>query len=92
LVPDAPIFQLLRMHYQYPKEVCATGIIDPGFNDILLMEERAEKYGIFPFEGGQLDQPAVLMEAFDIIRSATVQFERDRMAEVEEEMERKSNG
>ena len=88
LIPDAPIFKLLGAHYQYPTEVCVTGLLGPMFNDIYLWEERSEKYGVFPFTGGQLDQPIAMLEAFDIIRSATSQFNRDRMIEVEDEAKR----
>lgn len=80
--PDAPLFDLLMTFYP---QVCPTGIIDPIYNEIVTMEERTQKYGIFPYAGGQLDQPVKMLEAFDIIRSAIAMFHKKRDQEMDRE-------
>jgi hypothetical protein len=38
------------------------------------MEARCSEYSLFPFGGGQVDQPAILIEAFDAIRTGRNTF------------------
>lgn len=78
--PEAPLLDLLMTFYP---QVCPTGIIDPVYNEIVIWEERTQKYGIFPYTGGQLDQPLKMMEAFDVIRSSVAQFNKKREQEID---------
>jgi len=50
--------------------------------ELFEMEARCSEYGIFPFDGGQFNQPALLVEAFDAIRAGRNMFHSKKMKEV----------
>jgi len=65
-------------------ELCpeAIKIHSENLAEMFEMESRCHEYHIFPFEGGQLDQTALLVEAFDAIRSGRNTFHSKKMDEV----------
>ena len=76
--PSATIWDIYKSYYfgqwNATKMVCLTGVIDPEFNDIMILEETCEKYHVLPETGGLYVQPAQLMEAFYHIRTARAQY------------------
>lgn len=41
------------------------------------LEDSANIYGVLPFEGGMLDQPEFIVEAFKIIRHSKAMYQED---------------
>ena len=50
--------------------------------EIFEMETRTSEYHVFPFGGSQIDQPALIIEAFDAIRMGRNMFHSQKMKEV----------
>jgi len=65
-------------------ELCpeALKIHSENLAEMFEMESRCHEYHVFPFEGGQFDQTALLIEAFDAIRSGRNTFHSKKMEEV----------
>lgn len=84
-----PVFQIL---FTYFKTVCPVSLTDPSYFELIKMESHARDYHVLPYPGGTLDQPNLVMEAFDVISTARNWYERDRMKKVTEEMKRKQQG
>ena len=57
------------------KEVCCTAFVDMEMGTMIDMESACAAYNQLPYDGGFLDQPIRLMEAFDIIRGERQRFE-----------------
>jgi len=96
-VKQASIFELSNQYYgkllddsgKY-MEVCpeAFKINSENLAELFEMESRCHEYGIYPFDGGQLDQPALLVEAFDAIRMGRNTFHSKKM----DDMSRSNRG
>lgn len=84
--PDAPPFELLRTYFMDP-EVCVTAMYDTSA-DYIGMEQAARDYHTLPYDGGLLDQPKMLMDAFRIVASERNQWERIRMERTDREMKK----
>ena len=67
-----------------PVELCPEAIKMHSENlaEMFEMESRCHEYHVFPFEGGQFDQTALLIEAFDAIRSGRNTFHSKKSEEV----------
>jgi hypothetical protein len=65
-------------------ELCpeAFKIHSENLAELFEMEARCSEYNIFPFEGGQFNQVALIIEAFDAIRSGRNTFHSKKMEEV----------
>lgn len=65
-------------------ELCpeAIKVHSENLAEMFEMESRCHEYHIFPFEGGQLDQIALLIEAFDAVRAGRNTFHSKKMEEV----------
>jgi len=50
--------------------------------ELFEMEARAQEYNVFPFDGNQMNQPAIVLEAFDAIRTARNTFHSKKMQEM----------
>ena len=84
--PDAPPFELLRTYFMDP-EVCMTSMAFEG-TDLIGLEQQTRNYNTLPFKGGLLDQPNVLMQAFDVISAERNHWERIRMRRTETKMKK----
>ncbi len=84
---DIPIFEVYQKYFGYSssdyKPICLTSLIDPDYDNIIGMEDKAEHYHILPYGGGWDNQPHKLVEAFDCIRSAKIQYNRVRTEKIE---------
>lgn len=76
---DLPIFKILTSFF---KTVCPVALIDADDFELLKLESYARDYHVLPYPGGSLDQPNLIMEAFDVIATARNWYERDRMDEM----------
>jgi len=81
--PDLPLYEIVRLFFQHPKELCITGITDPWTNWVIGMEASCKKYGTLPYVGAWLDQPMWVIDVFDEIAITTNLFERKRQKELE---------
>ncbi|MCK5506328.1 MAG: hypothetical protein KAJ10_14285 [Thermodesulfovibrionia bacterium] len=65
-------------------ELCpeAIKIHSENLAEMFEMEARCHEYNIFPFAGGQFDQTALLVEAFDAIRSGRNAFASKKSEEL----------
>jgi hypothetical protein len=87
---DLSIFEIFQKYFfsmmegSKRVELCpeAIKIHSENLAEMFEMEARCHEYHIFPFEGGQLDQTALLVEAFDAIRSGRNTFHSKKMDEV----------
>ena len=70
-----PLFEMVRLYFRQPKELCVTAFGEPEFEYWVRAEDRAVTYNILPFAGGQLDQPLIVLEILDLIRGAKVQYQ-----------------
>tara|TARA_R100000458_G_C8275331_1_gene250385 strand:+ start:1803 stop:2312 length:510 start_codon:yes stop_codon:yes gene_type:complete len=84
--PDAPPFELLRTYFMNP-EVCMTSLAFEG-TDLIGLEQQTRNYNTLPFDGGLLDQPTVLLQAFDVISSERNHWERIRMERTNRDMKK----
>jgi len=84
LKPDMPLFEMVRVYFRNPKELCVTAFGDPEFEMLVKMESRASEYHVLPFEGGQLDQPLVVLEAMDIIARTSILYQIQKEVNLEE--------
>lgn len=73
-----PVFQILLTYF---RKLCPASLIDPRFHELIKMESHARDYHVLPYPGGSLDQPNLVIEAFDVISTARNWYERDRMEE-----------
>ena len=78
LKPNMPLFEIIRTYFRSPKEVCVTAFGDPDLDWLIKLETRAQEYGVLPYEGGQLDQPLYILQAFDMISIARALFQIKR--------------
>lgn len=85
--PDLPLFEIVRLFFQHPRELCVTSITDPWTNWLIGTEAACKRYGCLPFAGGWLDQPLWVIDVFDEIASTHVLFEKKRMAELNKKRE-----
>lgn len=63
--------------------------ISPYFNYLFEMYELYEK-GAMPFKGPPSDQPAQIIEAFNILRRLEVETQKERIKEQEKEIKRQN--
>lgn len=73
------IFSLLLTSF---RAVCPVALIDQSHFELIKLESYARDYHVLPCPGGSLDQPNLIMEAFDVIATARSWYERDRMDEM----------
>ncbi len=77
---NIPIFEVFMKYFGQAKPdfnpICLTSLIDPEYDAVIALEDKAEHYHILPYGGGWHDQTAMLVEAFDCIRSAKIQYDR----------------
>lgn len=89
-----PLFEIIRTYFRSPKEVCVTAFGDPELDWLIRLETRAQEYGVLPYDGGQLDQPLYVLEAFDIITIARALFQikREEVADAVKEKQDRLDG
>jgi len=88
---DLSIFEIFQKYFfnmmegNKRIELCpeAIKIHSENLAEMFEMEARCHEYHIFPFAGGQFDQTALLVEAFDAIRSGRNNFHSKKMEEVQ---------
>lgn len=91
--PELPIFEIGLKYYgqiqddQKPNiqmEVCPEAIknIAEGLTELFEMEARAGEYHVLPFNTSQVDQPAIVIEAFDAIRGGRNLFHSKKMRDI----------
>lgn len=61
---------------------------EPHLWDVLRFESAWETYGTPPFGGAQTDQPAVMLDAFDVVRGARAACSLRELADADEERRR----
>jgi len=81
--PDLPLFEIVRMFFQHPLELCVTGITDPWTNWVIGMEAACKRYGTLPYVGAWLDQPLWVIDTFEEIAITSNIFDRRRAAEID---------
>jgi hypothetical protein len=79
IFPSMPSFDILTKFFSSPRPVCPTSLVDWQTRQLLEIESGCKEYHALPYEGGLMDQPVWLLEAFDIIRSERNAFERIRI-------------
>ena len=87
---DLSTFEIFRMYFDRMMEgskmieLCpeAIKIKSENLAEMFEMEARCSEYHVFPFPGGQMQQPAILIEAFDAIRTGRNIFHSKKMEEV----------
>lgn len=59
------------------REVCLVGIFAymPEYEYLMRMESSCYEYHVLPYAGGWLDQPLILVEIFETIRGARVEYD-----------------
>jgi len=78
--PDMAIFKVYMKYFHSMDKgmsVCLTSVIEPDYDFVISLEEKAEKYGVLPNAGGWFDQSNMLVECFECIRKARIEYERD---------------
>lgn len=55
--------------------VCPMAYFDHDIDTYVRLESAASAYNALPYEGGYLQQPNIILEAFDVIRGTRAQFE-----------------
>ena len=77
---NIPIFEVFMKYFGQAKPdfnpICLTSLIDPEYDAVIALEDKAEHYHILPYGDGWYNQTAMLVEAFDCIRSAKIQYDR----------------
>ena len=76
--PAVPVFNIVKSINAGIKskvELCPTSLIDDNLNRILTIENMCEKYKCLPFDGGYCDQPKIIMESFEVVRSTVNLFD-----------------
>jgi len=63
------------------KEVCLTAFIDESLAEFIELESACKEYKILPQGGGLLDQLAIYLDAFQVIRGEKVKYENKRNKE-----------
>ena len=86
--PDMPAFEMIQA-YLNPRnkaasgEICMTGFVDFEIGTLIDLENACNNYHVLPYGGGLLDQPQLLLEAFNLVRSEINRYEKvryDKMA------------
>lgn len=85
LFPSMPTFEVLRLYFSQPKEVCPTAFIDEEALYMLETEQSCREYHVLPFEGGMWNQPKKLIHYFTHIRTVRNEYERQRMEQIKKE-------
>lgn len=62
----------------------------PLFNYVLTLWEAYDTHGVLPFEGSLVDQPAYILEVFQILTSLKIEREKKLYDEQRREQEKKS--
>ncbi len=65
------------------RSVCLTSVIDPEYDSIISLEGMVKEYGVLPESGGLFDQTNKLIECFNCIRKAKIDYERDYYKSIE---------
>ena len=71
-------------------EVCPVSLFDYDSEFYVSLETAASKYHVLPYEGGYMDQPLYITEAFDVARSAEARYNNKKMNEVNSKMKDRS--
>ena len=85
VIADKVKYQINNIGYKS----CFCTYRHPYFNTYLFLYKNYEK-GLLPFEGNILDQPAYIIEVFNLIETLKLEKEAEDMAKQEKELERKN--
>lgn len=79
---DKSMFDIWKMFF--PK-VCPISLVAefPQLDHLVSLESAASQYNQLPYDGGYLDQPIFVIQAFDAVRSARSEYERDYNQRIE---------
>ncbi len=85
--PDMPVYEILSFHF---RDVCIKSLVD--FNDsyYIQLESFCSEYGVLPEEGAVLDQANIVLDIFQVIRSAKNEYDIKKQDEMKKKMERES--
>ena len=88
---NMPPFEILRTYFISP-EVCPTALTDNYLVYLIELEQAVTEYNTLPYDGGYWDQPLLMIEAFNAIRSERNQFERVRIETMKAKAKTKGKG
>lgn len=89
-LPSKPTFvRLIQGEYPFPdgqrKEICPIGLIDESDREIIELESFCSEYHCLPYTGGMDQQPALMVQAFNIIRGVKVDYQTRKMENARKE-------
>lgn len=87
---DMPMFDIW---YKFFRQVCPVSLVYefPYLDNFVTLESAASEYNTLPYEGGYLDQPLFIMDAFNAVRIARTQYERAQNEKFKREQQRQKN-
>lgn len=59
--------------------ICMTSFWDQFVGALIDLERSASEYNVLPYQGGLLDQPQYIIDAFKIIRINDAMYQREKM-------------
>ena len=68
----------LAMRYK----ICPQSLVDLSSIKMINLENACSKYHVLPYPGSYLEQPQIIIDCFEIIRSTTIQFENERIEKI----------
>ena len=83
IFPSMPVFEILKLYFSQPLEICPTSLVDSQSLILLETEQACREYNKLPFGGGIWDQPNIILESFSIIRTERNQYERTRFEQLD---------
>ncbi len=86
--PEKDIVSLIFGTY---RGLCLQSLIEYNAVELMNLENAASRYHNLPYKGAYTDQPVIIIDAFEIIRSAIIRFENDLMKEAQKSAEKSSN-
>lgn len=91
LLMRTPFMKVEIEGFNDKKEICPIGLFDYEAEFYVSLETAAGKYHTLPYDGGYMEQPLLITEAFDVARSAEARYNNAKMNEINSKIKDKKN-
>jgi len=73
------VFDIVNGHW---RGLCPQSLIDYETVELINLEDACSKYHQLPYAGALLDQPKCILDAFEVIRAAIINFENELLDKI----------
>jgi len=73
--PEMNAFSLVMSFYQ--RDICPQSLVQDWCVQLMNLENAASRYHVLPLPGSYLEQPPIIIEAFEVVRNAIIEFENE---------------